>query len=195
MGAEVYVTVQSTADGEDVVLYYHDLDGVEEVARHLKGKRGDCRINPKHFSYQRPQAPGDYALKPQLRLEKEFLAIGPHAEKWLRIAVAKHYRQIKITMTTICTISQQYGTSFADHLLSQGIRQGITTGPDFEYLAELLPGVDYPKSMDDDLPEPLTLSHAENSWGGFLTSYSPLPNPEDHIDPAIHQNNKDHNAS
>lgn len=187
MGRQVYITEQSSPDVDEVVIYFHDIDGVEEVARHVKGARGDSRIDPSHFSFQRPE-PGHYKVNPRSKLEKDFLAIGPGAEAWLRFGVAHHAPQIKHTMSLFVTLAATCGKWFADDIARAAIDAGLITSTDIKAMADNYPvnalAAKIGTAFDIEGPEPETIEHASNSWDGF---YTPTPPETSHHEADEHE--------
>lgn len=181
-GKDVYVTFQTHAASgdEQVVIYYHDLDGVEEVARHFIGTRGTPQIDPEHFTWSSPQVPGYYPIKPQSRQEKEFLSIGPNAENWLRMAVAHHAPRIKTTMDVTLSLAAQFGNYFADCVLEEAHNQGLLTDWDIQTQADHIQQLGLATGIGpDEKLEPESLSHQTSGWEGYYTtSYQSERDPE-----------------
>lgn len=98
------------SDAQQLVVVHIDaLQGwVREVARHPLTTPGRPSINDEHYP---PRPAGPLARKPRARSdqEREFLAIGPGAERWLKQAAAEGAQRIRRKMAEAVDLAKLHG--------------------------------------------------------------------------------------
>ena len=97
------------AEGEQLIVVHVDHQGPREVARHELTTPGRPRINDAHYP---PRPAGALDRKPRARNseEREFLAIGAGAERWLKRAAAEGTARIRRKMTEAVDLAKLHGT-------------------------------------------------------------------------------------
>jgi hypothetical protein len=98
------------ADGEQLVVVHIDADrGPREVARHPLTTPGRPSINDEHYP---PRPAGALERRPRARSaeEREFLAIGEGAERWLKRAAAEGTSRIRRKMAEAVDLAKLHGT-------------------------------------------------------------------------------------
>jgi transposase len=95
--------------GEMVIVHVDCSDGPREVARHALTTPGRPSINDAHYP---PRPAGALARQPRARCseEREFLAIGIGAERWLKQAAAQGTQRIRRKMTEAVDLAKLHGT-------------------------------------------------------------------------------------
>ena len=101
--------------GEEIVITAADEHGAREVARHPVQPRGRLVLSDAHYP-DRPSSPErrPRATTPQ---EREFLALGPGAERFLIEAAAAGERRIEEKMTEALLCSAEVGAGATDEAL------------------------------------------------------------------------------
>jgi hypothetical protein len=97
------------ADGEELVVVHVDPDrGPREVARHELTTPGRPSIKDEHYP---PRPAGPLERKPRARSveERDFLAIGEGAERWLKRAAAEGTQRIRRKMAEAVDLSKLHG--------------------------------------------------------------------------------------
>ncbi len=97
------------AETEHLVVVHIDAQGPREVARHLLTTPGRPSINDEHYP---PRPAGALERKPRGRSteEREFLAIGEGAERWLKRAAAEGAQRIRRKMAEAVDLAKLHGT-------------------------------------------------------------------------------------
>jgi hypothetical protein len=97
------------ADGEQLVVVRIDHQGPHEVARHQLTTPGRPSIDDAHYP---PRPAGALERRPRARSteEREFLAIGDGAERWLKRAAAEGTSRIRRKMAEAVDLSKLHGT-------------------------------------------------------------------------------------
>jgi transposase len=97
------------AEGEELIVVHIDHQGPREVARHALTTPGRPRINDAHYP---PRPAGALQRKPRARNseEREFLAIGEGAERWLKRAAAEGTARIRRKMAEAVDLAKLHGT-------------------------------------------------------------------------------------
>jgi hypothetical protein len=112
------------ADGEQlVVVHVDELHGPREVARHALTTPGRPRIKDEHY----PSRPaGALERKPRARSEeeREFLAIGEGAERWLKRAAAEGTQRIRRKMAEAVDLAKLHGAQQVADALGTCARYG-----------------------------------------------------------------------
>ena len=99
-------------EGGELVIVADD-DGLREVARHpLKG-RGQASIDKSHYDRE-PEGPLNRRPRPRNDVEREFLQIGPNAERWLRAAAACGTPKLPAMLAEIVDVSRLAGKEDVD---------------------------------------------------------------------------------
>jgi len=97
------------AEGEQLVVVHIDEQGPREVARHPLTTPGRPSINDAHYP---PRPAGALERRPRARSadEREFLAIGDGAERWLKRAAAEGTSRIRRKMAEAVDLAKLHGT-------------------------------------------------------------------------------------
>ena len=114
--------VWARADGEQLVAVHIDPDqGPREVARHRLTTPGRPSIQDEHYP---PRPAGALERKPRARNgeEREFLAIGDGAERWLKRAAAEGTQRIRRKMAEAVDLAKLHGTGPVNDALAR-VRQ------------------------------------------------------------------------
>ena len=106
------------AEGEQLIIVHVDHEGPREVARHELTTPGRPRINDEHYP---PRPAGALERKPRARNseEREFLAIGDGAERWLKQAAAEGTARIRRKMCEAVDLSKLHGTGPVNEALER----------------------------------------------------------------------------
>jgi transposase len=107
------------AEGEQLVVVHVDaLQGPREVARHALTTPGRPSINDEHYP---PRPTGPLERKPRARSaeEREFLAIGEGAERWLKRAAAEGAQRIRRKMAEAVDLAKLYGSGPVNEALDR----------------------------------------------------------------------------
>ncbi len=99
-------------EGGELVIVADD-DGLREVARHPLRDRGQASIDKSHYGRE-PEGPLNRRPRPRNDVEKEFLAIGPNAERWLRAAAACGTPKLPAMLAEIVDVSRLAGKEDVD---------------------------------------------------------------------------------
>ena len=105
-------------EGGELVIVADDGDGPIEVARHRLKGRGQAAIDKSHYDRE-PEGPLNRKVRPANDVEKEFLDIGPNAERWLRAAAARGASKLPAKLVEIVDLSRLAGREDVD--LSLGV--------------------------------------------------------------------------
>lgn len=102
--------------GEEIVISASDTHGVREVARHLVQSRGRMALHDAHYPERRSTP--ERRPRPRTRQEREFLALGSGAERFLIEAAATGERRIEDKMTEALLCAAEVGVEAIDEALS-----------------------------------------------------------------------------
>ena len=97
------------AEAEQLVVVHIDEQGPREVARHALTTPGRPSIQDAHYP---PRPAGALERRPRGRSaeEREFLAIGDGAERWLKRAAAEGTSRIRRKMAEAVDLAKLHGT-------------------------------------------------------------------------------------
>ena len=112
------------AAGEELIVVAADGPaGAKEVARHQLTTPGRMSIQDQHYP---PQPEGPLARRPRARgqEEKQFLAIGPGAETWLRRAAGEGVEQIRRKVAEAVDLAKLHGREDVNRALEACARAG-----------------------------------------------------------------------
>jgi transposase len=152
------------AEGEQLVVVHVDEQrGPREVARHELTTPGRPSINDEHYP---PRPAGPLERKPRARSaeEREFLAIGEGAERWLKRAAAEGTQRRK--MAEAVDLAKLHGSGAVDQALARCAAYGRFADGDLARIlahqqnATVIP---LPKRA----PEERSLQASTRSWEGF----------------------------
>ncbi|MGO9959369.1 MAG: IS21 family transposase [Solirubrobacteraceae bacterium] len=106
------------SDGEQLIVVHIDHQGPREVARHQLTTPGRPSINDAHYP---PRPAGALERKPKARSEeeREFLAIGPGAERWLKHAAAEGTARIRRKMAEAVDLAKLHGAQQVSDALAR----------------------------------------------------------------------------
>ena len=154
------------ADGEQLVVVHVDpLQGPREVARHALTTPGRPSIQDAHYP---PRPAGALERKPRARSgeEREFLAIGEGAERWLKRAAAEGTARIRRKMAEAVDLAKLHGTAAVNDALERCASYGRFADGD---LARVLAHqqtatvIALPTRPSEDS----SLQRSTRSWEGF----------------------------
>jgi len=107
------------AEGEQlVVVHVDDTQGPREIARHALTTPGRPSINDEHYP---PRPAGALERKPRARSaeEREFMAIGGGAERWLKRAAAEGTQRIRRKMAEAVDLAKLHGAGPVNEALAR----------------------------------------------------------------------------
>ncbi len=115
IGERVWVRAEAE---ELVVVHVDDVKGPREVARHALTTPGRPSINDEHYP---PRPAGALERKPRARSseEREFLAIGNGAERWLKRAAAEGTQRIRRKMAEAVDLAKLHGSAPVNEALER----------------------------------------------------------------------------
>ena len=117
------------AEGEQLVAVHIDPDqGPREIARHQLTAPGRPSIQDAHYP---PRPAGALERKPRARKseEREFLAIGEGAERWLKQAAAEGTQRIRRKMAEAVDLAKLHGTGPRTTRLSPARGRSSSSAP------------------------------------------------------------------
>jgi hypothetical protein len=106
------------SDGEQFIVVHIDEQGPREVARHELTTPGRPSICDEHYP---PRPAGALERKPRARSEeeREFLAIGDGAERWLKCAAAEGTQRIRRKMAEAVDLAKLHGAQQVSEALER----------------------------------------------------------------------------
>jgi len=154
------------ADGEQLVVVHVDEgQGPREVARHELTTPGRPSIQDEHYP---PRPAGALERKPRARNaeEREFLAIGKGAERWLKRAAAEGTSRIRRKMAEAVDLSKLHGTAPVNEALERCASYGRFADGD---LASILAHQQTATviQLPARAPEERSLQASTRGWEGF----------------------------
>ncbi len=97
------------AEGEQLIVVHVDHEGPREVARHELTTPGRPSIQDEHYP-PRPAGALERKARPRNSEEREFLAIGDGAERWLKRAAAEGTARIRRKMAEAVDLAKLHGS-------------------------------------------------------------------------------------
>lgn len=154
------------AETEQLVVVHIDPDqGPREVARHQLTTPGRPSIQDAHYP---PRPAGALERKPRARSaeEREFLAIGDGAERWLKRAAAEGTSRIRRKMAEAVDLAKLHGSGPVNEALERCASYGRFADGD---LAGILAHQQTATviALPTRAPEDRSLQAATRSWEGF----------------------------
>jgi hypothetical protein len=152
------------AETEQLVVVHIDEQGPREVARHALTTPGRPSIQDAHYP---PRPAGALERRPRARSaeEREFLAIGDGAERWLKRAAAEGTSRIRRKMAEAVDLAKLHGPGPVNDALERCASYGRFADGD---LASVLA---HRQSSGDLIlfptPEDRSLQRSTRSWEGF----------------------------
>jgi Mu transposase, C-terminal domain len=106
------------SDGEQFIVVHIDEQGPREVARHELTTPGRPSIKDEHYP---PRPAGALERNPRARSEeeREFLAIGQGAERWLKRAAAEGTQRIRRKMAEAVDLAKLHGAQQVNEALTR----------------------------------------------------------------------------
>jgi transposase len=153
------------ADGEQLIVVHIDEQGPREVARHLLTTPGRPSINDQHYP---PRPAGALERKPRARNaeEREFLAIGDGAGRWLKLAAAEGTQRIRRKMAEAVDLAKLHGTGPVNEALERcASYRRFADGDLASVLAHQQTATVIP--LPQRAPEDRSLQASTRSWEGF----------------------------
>jgi transposase len=161
IGERVWVRVE----GEQLIVVHIDYQGPREVARHALTTPGRPSICDEHYP---PRPAGALERKPRARNseEREFLAIGDGAERWLKRAAAEGTARIRRKMCEAVDLAKLHGTGQVNEALERCAAYGRFADGD---LASVLAHQQTATviALPQRAPEERSLQRSTRSWQGF----------------------------
>ena len=162
IGERVWVRAETE---QLVVVHVDELQGPREVARHQLTTPGRPSINDEHYP---PRPAGALERKPRARSseEREFLAIGEGAERWLKRAAAEGTQRIRRKIAEAVDLAKLHGTSPVNEALERCASYGRFADGDLasilahQQTATVIP---LPTRRSEDR----SLQTSTRSWEGF----------------------------
>ena len=154
------------AEGEQLVVVHIDaLQGPREVARHRLTIPGRPSICDEHYP---PRPAGALERRPRARNseEREFLAIGEGAERWLKHAAAEGTQRIRRKMAEAVDLAKLHGTGPVNDALARCASYGRFADGD---LASILAHQQTATVivLPTRATEERSLQRSTRSWEGF----------------------------
>ncbi len=154
------------ADGQEMVAVHVDqTQGPREVARHELTTPGRPSINDEHYP---PRPAGALERKPRARSseEREFLAIGAGAQRWLKQAAAEGTQRIRRKMAEAVDLAKLHGAGPVNEALDRCAVYGRFADGD---LASILAHQQSATviALPTRAPEDASLQRSTRSWEGF----------------------------
>jgi transposase len=153
------------ADGEQLLVVHIDQQGPREVARHRLTTPGRPSIQDAHYP---PRPAGALERKPRARSgeEREFLAIGDGAERWLKQAAAEGTQRIRRKMAEAVDLAKLHGTGPVNDALARCASYGRFADGD---LASILAHQQTATviALPTRPSEERSLQRSTRSWEGF----------------------------
>lgn len=112
-------------EGEELVVVGRDEHGLREIVRHQLSVPGRPRILDEHY----PNHPNGRATlrptpRPQSDAERDFLALGAGAERWLISAAASGVPRIRTKMRQAVELGALFGSERVDEALRRAAQAG-----------------------------------------------------------------------
>jgi transposase len=154
------------AEGEQlIVVHVDELQGPREIARHALTTPGRPSINDEHYP---PRPAGALERKPRARSaeEREFLAIGEGAERWLKRAAADGTQRIRRKMAEAVDLAKLHGSGPVNQALERCASYGRFADGD---LASILAHQQTATviALPTRPPEERSLQRSTRSWEHF----------------------------
>jgi transposase len=158
------VWVRAEAD-QLVVVRVDELQGPREVARHPLTTPGRPSINDAHYP---PRPAGALERKPRARSseEREFLAIGEGADRWLKRAAAEGTSRIRRKMAEAVDLAKLHGTGPVNEALQRCASYGRFGDGDLASILahqETATVIPLPQRAGEER----SLQRSTRSWEGF----------------------------
>jgi transposase len=153
------------ADGEQLLVVHIDHQGPREVARHQLTTPGRPSIQDEHYP---PRPAGALERRPRARNseEREFLAIGDGAERWLKQAAAEGTQRIRRKMAEAIDLAKLHGTGPVNEALARCASYGRFADGDLaSILAHQQSATVIP--LPTRVSEERSLQRSTRSWEGF----------------------------
>jgi hypothetical protein len=162
IGERVWVRAQ----GEQLIVVHIDpVQGPREVARHQLTTPGRPSVKDEHYP---PRPAGALERKPRARSaeEREFLALGEGAERWLKRAAAEGTQRIRRKMAEAVDLAKLHGTGPVNEALERCASYGRFADGDLaSILAHQQTATVIP--LPHRAPEDRSLQASTSRWDGF----------------------------
>jgi hypothetical protein len=162
IGERVWVRAEAE---ELVVVHIDEAKGPREVARHALTTPGRPSINDEHYP---PRPTGALERRPRARSseEREFLAIGNGAERWLKRAAAEGTQRIRRKMAEVVDLAKLHGSEPVNEALARCASYGRFADGD---LSSILAHQQTATviALPTRAPEDASLQRSTRSWEGF----------------------------
>jgi len=154
------------AEAEQLIVVHVDqAQGPREVARHQLTTPGRPSINDEHYP-ARPAGASERKPRARSQEEREFLAIGQGAERWLRRAAAEGAQRIRRKMAEAIDLAKLHGSEQVSEALERCAAYGRFGDGDLaRILAHQQQATVIP--LPKRAPEDTSLQASTRSWEGF----------------------------
>jgi hypothetical protein len=162
IGERVWVRAEAE---QLVVVQVDELQGPREVARHQLTTPGRPSINDEHYP---PRPAGALDRKPRARSaeERDFLAIGDGADRWLKRAAAEGTQRIRRKMAEAVDLAKLHGAGPVNDALERCASYGRFADGDLaSILAHQQTATVIP--LRTRTSEDASLQRSTRSWEGF----------------------------
>ncbi|MEO8967973.1 MAG: IS21 family transposase [Solirubrobacteraceae bacterium] len=153
------------AEAQELVVVHIDEQGPREVARHALTTPGRPSINDEHYP---PRPAGALERKPRARgaEEREFMAIGAGAERWLKQAAAQGTQRIRRKMAEAVDLAKFHGAGRVNEALERCASYGRFADGDLaSILAHQQTAIVIP--LPTRASENASLQRSTRSWEGL----------------------------
>jgi hypothetical protein len=155
------------ADSEHLVVVHVDgIEGPREVARHQLTTPGRPSIDDAHYP---PRPAGALDRRPRARSaeEREFLAIGDGAERWLKRAAAEGTQRIRRKMAEAVDLAKLHGAGAVNDALERCASYGRFADGDLASILAHQQQVGTVIALPARAAEERSLQASTRSWEGF----------------------------
>jgi transposase len=163
IGEPVWVRVE----GEQLIVVHIDPgQGPREVARHALTTPGRPSINDAHYP---PRPAGALERRPRARNaeEREFLAIGEGAERWLKRAAAEGTSRIRRKMAEAIDLAKLHGTGPVNDALERCASYGRFADGDLASILAHQQTATVIQLPQREVSEERSLQRSTRSWESF----------------------------
>jgi transposase len=162
-GAECWCRVE----GEELVIVARAPDGLCEIARHRLSTPGNPRILDVHYPEHRPGGPHPPRPRPRTPAERDFLALGPGAERWLVAAAAKGVGRIPTKMGQALALARFAGAERVERALGLAAQAGRFGEDDLRLILAHLDRVELAPAPAPPPSERHSAQPGTGAWAGL----------------------------
>ncbi len=166
-------TVAVVADATTVRVVHPDTG--EVLADHALAAPGEVSVQDAHYGTTRPPSPAR-AVRPRTPTEKEFCALGPVAQQFLKGAAAAGNTRLGPELAELTAVRAAHGTDALLAALERAVEFGRWHASDVRSILAAGPGVPTPRPPGDALALtlPATASRSLEQYSmSYLTAHTP----------------------